>query len=65
MPYFSDYKMHPQIWEENGGVPYSLNVAYLACWGGRVVVEWGSQKAGAGPHLLIQFFFFLFSSSET
>ena len=23
-----------QIWEENGGASYSLNVAYLACWGG-------------------------------
>ena len=35
--YFSDYKTHfppPQIWEESGGVSYSPNVAYLACWGG-------------------------------
>ena len=23
-----------QIWERNGGVSYSPNVAYLACWGG-------------------------------
>ena len=23
-----------QIWEENGGVSYSLNVVYLACCGG-------------------------------
>ena len=32
VPYFSDCKTHfpPQIWEENGGVSYSLNVAYLA-----------------------------------
>ena len=26
--------MHPQIWEENRGASYSLNVAYLAHWGG-------------------------------
>ena len=37
--YFSDYKMYsPQIWEENWGSSYSLNVAYQACgsgvWGG-------------------------------
>ena len=37
--------MHfPQkIWEENGGVSYSPNVAYLACWwgaGGGAAVEW-------------------------
>ena len=40
IPYFLDYKMHfpPQIWEENGGVSYSPNVAYL---GGGVVVEQG------------------------
>ena len=24
----------PQIWQENGGASYSLNVAYLACWVG-------------------------------
>ena len=36
IPYLSDYKMYfpPQIWEENGGVSYSWNVAYLARWGG-------------------------------
>ena len=28
--------MHPPIWEENGGTSYSLNVAYLAHWGGGV-----------------------------
>ena len=33
-PSFSDYKMHfpqppTQIWEENGGASYSLNVAYI------------------------------------
>ena len=29
--YFSDYKAHtPQIWEEMGGMCYSLNVVYLA-----------------------------------
>ena len=28
----------PQIWEGNGGVSYSLNVAYLACGG------WGRQR---------------------
>ena len=27
--YFSDYKTHPPIWEENGGASYSPNVAYL------------------------------------
>ena len=34
LPYFSDYKTHfpSQIWEENGGASYSLNVAYLACY---------------------------------
>ena len=53
IPYFSDYKMHfaPQIWEENGGASYSLNVAYLACWG-------GGDGGGEG-------FFPLFSSSKT
>ena len=32
LPYVLDYKTHSphQIWEENGGVSYSLNVAYLA-----------------------------------
>ena len=38
LPCFSDYKTHlphPQIWEENGGASYNLNVAYLARWGGR------------------------------
>ena len=42
VPYFSDYKMHfsHKIWEGNGGVSYSPNVAYLAHWGvGVVVVE--------------------------
>ena len=43
--------MHPPpIWEESGGASYSLNVAYLACWGwggGKV----GSQEAGAGSPL--------------
>ena len=35
LPYFSDYKMHPpEIWEENGGASYTLNVPYLAHWGG-------------------------------
>ena len=31
----------PQIWEENGGACYSPNVAYLACWGLGMAVEWG------------------------
>ena len=36
IPYFSAYKMHsPQIWEENGGMSYGLNVTYLARWGWR------------------------------
>ena len=26
------YTVYPQIWEENRGVSYSLNVAYLACY---------------------------------
>ena len=36
LPYFLNYKMHfsPQIWEENGGASYSLNVAYLTHAGG-------------------------------
>ena len=51
IPHFFDYKTHPpQIWEENGGVSYSPNVAYLAGWG------WGWGGAG---------FFFLFSSTKT
>ena len=31
IPYFLDYKMHfsPQIWEENGGASYILNVANI------------------------------------
>ena len=29
LPYFSDYKTHPPIWEENGGASYSPNVAYV------------------------------------
>ena len=43
--------MHPtpRIWEENGGMSYSLNVAYLAHCGG----EGGSGGAG--------FFFSYFS----
>ena len=37
IPYFLDYKTNfpSQIWEENGGASYSLNVAYLAHW------QWG------------------------
>ena len=36
IPYFLDYKRHPtQIWEENGGVSYSPNAAYLARFRGR------------------------------
>ena len=34
----------PQIWEENKGAFYSPNVAYLACWGRAVVVEWGHRR---------------------
>ena len=34
----------PQIWEENGGASYSLNVAYLAHWGWGAVVEWGDRR---------------------
>ena len=43
LPYFLGYKTYfpLQIWEENGGASYSLNVAYLAHWGvGAVAVEW-------------------------
>ena len=52
VPYFLDYKTHfpPKIWEENGGVSYSPNIAYLAGGRGRGM-EWG--------------FSFLFSSSKT
>ena len=49
-----------QIWEENGGASYSLNVAYLARrwgWGGSGA---GSQEAGAGPQFLLQKFFSYF-----
>ena len=31
----------PPIWEENGDLSYSLNVAYLAHLGERAAVEWG------------------------
>ena len=44
--YFSNYKTHPpphQVWEEIGGASYSLNVAYLALWGGG-----GDSGGGAG-----------------
>ena len=38
---FLDCRMHtPQIWEENGGASYRLNVAYLARCGG-----WGEGAA--------------------
>ena len=42
----------PQIWEENGGVSYSWNVAYLA------------HKVGGGV-AMEQGFFPLFPSSKT
>ena len=43
VPYFLDYKMHfpTPIWEGNGGVSYSPNIAYLAHWGEGGVVERG------------------------
>ena len=41
--YFSDYKMHPPIWEGNWGVSYSPTVAYLARWARG---EGGSGGAG-------------------
>ena len=34
------------IWEENGGVPYSQNVAYLGRW-------WGGGQCGGGVGFLI------------
>ena len=49
---FQTIRRTPPIWEENGGVFYSQNVAYLAHWGG------GRGGGGAG-------FFPLFSSSKT
>ena len=55
--YFLDCKTQfppPQIWEENGGVSYNPNIAYLGCCGGGV-----GSGGGAGV------FFFLFSSSKT
>ena len=63
LPYFSDYKMHflaPKLWEENGGVSYSPNVAYLVSGGGGVFI-----LLNILPHFLLQRFFFLFSSSKT
>ena len=49
-----------KIWEENGGVSYSLNVAYLPCWGWGCGSGAGSQEAGAGLHFLLQKFFSYF-----
>ena len=43
-----------QIWEENGGVSYSLNVAYLACWGRLFML------LNILPHFLLQNFFSCF-----
>ena len=43
----SDYKTHLPIWEENGGVSYSPNVAYLACWGGWAGGGGGGAGSGA------------------
>ena len=52
LPYFWTIRcIPPQIWEENGGVSYSPNVAYLAHW------EWVGGRWWSG-------FFFLFSSSK-
>ena len=63
LPYFFDYKMHrsPQIWEENRGVSYSLNVAYLAHGEGRgiYVIKYFTTFFASKN------FFFLFSSSKT
>ena len=39
----------PQIWEENGGASYSLNVAYLPRWGsGGEAVEQGHRRQEQG-----------------
>ena len=47
----------PQIWEENGGVSYSLKVAYLARWGRVVGGRWSGvtgdrSRATAGRRRL-------------
>ena len=63
---FQTIRRIPQIWEENGGASYSLNVVYLARLGGRVGGGGaGSEEAGAGPHFLLQKIFSYFSSSKS
>ena len=49
--------LSPQIWEENGGASYSLNVAYLAPWGGRGNIML-SMLLNILLHFLLQNFFF-------
>ena len=62
-PYFSDYKMHfsPQIWEENGGASYGLNVAYLA----RYRISALKDVIKYFTTFFASKIFFLFSSSKT
>ena len=55
-----------QIWEENGSVSYSPNVAYLAHWGWEgAAVEWGHRRQEQDHIFYFKKFFFLFSSSKT
>ena len=49
----------PQIWEENGGVSHSLNIAYLACWGGEVAVERGHRRQEQDHIFCFKLFFLL------
>ena len=53
-----------QTWEENGGVSYSSNVAYLACWQWGAAVDWGHRRQEQ-DQIFSSKFFFLFSSSKT
>ena len=57
--FFWTIRCTPQIWEENWGASYSLNVAYLVVGvGGASGAE--SQEAWAGLHFLLKIFFSYF-----
>ena len=51
--YFLDYKTYfpLQIWEENGGASYSLNVAWLMAGGGDIMIF---MLLNILPHFLLQ-----------
>ena len=62
IPHFWGYKMHPpQIWEENGGVSYNPNVAYLA----RYRISALKDVIKYFTTFFASKFCFLFSSSKT